>query len=233
MNLQRGLLSILLLLSGCSDKPAIVKHTEAYSGAGHHAVYVVSHGWHTGLIISANTIYESIPALRRRFGETPYIEFGWGDRGFYQAEEITVGLTLQAVLWPTETVVHAVAVPENVEGYFSQSEVAAICLTDKELSSLAEFISNSFFRNEAGEVDALEKGIYGDSQFYKGMGDYHLANTCNKWTAKGLKSVGMDIWPSFKLSAESVMGYLADSGVTAPAKSGGLLRCPVVVDVED
>ncbi|MGF1760774.1 DUF2459 domain-containing protein, partial [Photobacterium sagamiensis] len=46
-------------------------------------------------------------------------------------------------------------------------------------------------------------------QFYKGVGDYHLMNTCNQWTAKGLKSTGMDISPTFKLTAGSVMKYVA------------------------
>jgi len=35
-------------------------------------------------------------------------------------------------------------------------------------------------------------------------------NTCNKWTAKGLKSAGMDISPTFKLTAESIMDYLEE-----------------------
>ena len=55
----------------------------------------------------------------------------------------------------------------------------------------------------------LQKGIYGDSQFYKGVGNFHLMNTCNKWTAKGLKSIGMGISPTFKLTAGSIMNYLA------------------------
>jgi len=37
---------------------------------------------------------------------------------------------------------------------------------------------------------------------------YYLTNTCNKWTAKALKSIGMDIKPIFYLSAESIMDYL-------------------------
>jgi len=36
-------------------------------------------------------------------------------------------------------------------------------------------------------------------------------NTCNKWTAKGLKSAGMDISPTFKLTADSIMDYLKEN----------------------
>lgn len=205
---------MLLLLAGCSDKPLVVNDSGAYSGDGTNPVYVVSHGWHTGFVVAATTIYGAVPALKERFGDTPNIEIGWGDKGFYQAKEITSGLTLQAIFWPTESVIHAVAVPANVSAYFPESEVKALCLNDKELSSLLTFLSNSFHKDASGQVVKLKNGIYGNSQFYRGVGDYSMMNTCNKWTAKGLKSTGMDISPVFKLTADSVMAYLErlDSG---------------------
>jgi len=66
-----------------------------------------------------------------------------------------------------------------------------------------------------GKVKELKNGIYGNSQFYKGVGDYYLMNTCNKWTAKGLRSTGMDISTKFTLTAGSVIGYL-DGGRFCP-----------------
>ena len=104
---------------------------------------------------------------------------------------------------------HLVAVPKKVDAYFPNSEVASLCLNDGELSSLIGFISSSFYKDNNRNLLRLQKGIYGDSQFYKGVGDFHLMNTCNKWTAKGLKSIGMGISPTFKLTAGSIMNYLA------------------------
>ena len=207
-------LAFLLSMPACSDKPNVIQHADKYNSAGHHQVYVVSHAWHTGFVIPSKKVYESIPALQDRFGLSVNIEFGWGDKKFYQAEEITTGLALRAILWPTETVVHAVAVPENVSGYFGNSEIELLCLNDKEITSLVAFISNSFSKSRLGEVEPLSEGIYGDSQFYKGTGNYHMLNTCNEWTAKGLKSIGMDILPATKLTAESIMNYLRDKQLT-------------------
>ncbi|MCG7928798.1 MAG: TIGR02117 family protein [Candidatus Thiodiazotropha lotti] len=207
-------LACLLFLSACSDKPNVIQHADDYSSSGHHQVYVVSHDWHTGFVIPSTKVYESIPALQERFEQSRNIEFGWGDKKFYQAEEITTSLALRAILWPTETVVHAVAVPENVRGYFSNSEVERLCLNDKEITTLVAFISNSFSKSSLAEVEPLSEGIYGDSQFYKGAGTYHLLNTCNEWTAKGLKSIGMDIVPTSKFTAESIMNYLHDRQIT-------------------
>jgi len=172
-------------------------------------VYVVNHGWHTGFVVPASDIQQAIPELKQRFGNAPYIEFGWGDNEFYQAEEITSGITLKAIFLPTDSVVHAVAVPRKADKYFKHSEVEKFCLGDSEFNSLVEFISSSFYRDESGNILKLNHGIYGDSQFYKGIGDFHIFNTCNKWTAKGLESAGMKISTTFKLTAGSIMNFLS------------------------
>ena len=109
--------------------------------------------------------------------------------------------------------------PLKVEEYFSNSEVIKLCLSEAEFSALIEFISRSFFRDKSGNLLELQKGIYGDSQFYGGIGDFHLMNTCNRWTAKGLKSIGMDISPTLKLTAGSVMNYLTKSKIEPTIES--------------
>ncbi|MES9832094.1 MAG: TIGR02117 family protein [Candidatus Thiodiazotropha sp. DIVDIV] len=228
------LLACLLSMIACSDKPNVIQHADKYNSAGHHQVYVVSHDWHTGFVIPSKKVYESIPALQDRFGLSINIEFGWGDKKFYQAKEITTGLALKAILWPTETVVHAVAVPENVSGYFGNSKIELLCLSDIEITSLVEFISNSFSKSRLSEVEPLDEGIYGDSQFYKGTGSYHMLNTCNEWTAKGLKSIGMDILPVTKFTAKSVMNYLRDKQLTNsdPLATRMDLKCMSVTDTQ-
>jgi len=216
----------LLLLSACSSEPYVVKPVERDNSPKRSVIYIVSHDWHTGFVIPAEEIQLHIPELRERFGDTPYIEFGWGDKGFYQAKEITTGLVLRAVLWPTESVIHSVAVPERVERYFKNSHVEKICLNSSGLTSLLHFISNSFYKNEKNKVLKLENGIYGNSQFYKGVGDYYLMNTCNKWTAKGLNSAGFDISPTFTLTASSIMKYIVSHNQEQKnTASNGIVSC--------
>lgn len=198
-------LLIAFYLSACSSPPHVVTPVATDSAEINDDIYIVSHGWHTGFVVPAKLIQSRIPALQNRFDQSPYLEFGWGDKGFYQADDITVGLAIQAIFWPTESVVHAVAVPEKADRYFPASQVEKICLTGQEYSALIHFIENSFARDANADIIKLETGIYGDSQFYQGAGDYYLMNTCNTWTAKGLKSAGMDINPTFKLTAGSVM----------------------------
>lgn len=204
--MQRLLILLTLLVCGCSSKPYVVRPNDD-DGPKSRQVFVVSHGWHTGLVIPAADLQQRLPALKARFHDTPYLELGWGDKGFYQAKEITSGLTLRAIFWPTESVVHIVSVPTAATAYFPYSEVEGVCLGESGFSSLLTFVVNSFARDERGEIVALKNGIYGDSQFYAGFGEYFLLNTCNKWTAKALKSGGTGINPTFKLTAGSIMNY--------------------------
>ena len=207
MTTMRSMVPIALtaFLSACSTDPLVVVHVSESNRVAENRVYVANHGWHTGFVVPAAAVRDSIPELKRRFKDDGYIEIGWGDRGFYQTKEITAGLAIRAVFWPTESIVHTVAVPEPPREYFPNSQIEELRLSDGELSSLVRFISGSLYRDGDGKIMPLGNGLYGDSQFYQGVGDYHLMNTCNKWTAKGLKSAGMDISPTFKLTAGSIM----------------------------
>lgn len=204
------ILILILLLTACSGQPYFVEPRPDGTALRSHRVYVVSHGWHAGLIVPGREVNQAVSELIPRFGDIPFYELGWGDKGFYQAQEITTGLTLRAMFWSEGAVMHVVAVPDSPLEYFAGEELIDTCLTDDELASLNTFISNSFERDAAGSVISLKPGIYGKSQFYDGVGRYHLFSTCNKWTAKALRSAGFDIAPTFKLTSGSIMSYVSD-----------------------
>jgi len=204
----------LLCLCACSAEPYALQPKPEEKTASLHRVYVANHGWHTGFILLADELNEELPFLSTRFKNAQYYEVGWGDREFYQANKITTGLTLRTIFWPTESVVHVLALPVNPTQYFNQSEIIELCLKDEAFFSLRRFIAASFQFNSDKQAILLKKGVYGDGQFYKGMGDYYLMNTCNKWTAKGLKSAGVDLTTTFKLTADSIMSVLREKQKT-------------------
>lgn len=201
-------IAFLILLLACASAPPAVERRPDRPGDGRRAVYVIGHGWHTGIVMPAEDFQVLFPALGERFGDIPYIEFGWGDQGFYQAEKPTLGLSLTALLWPTRAVMHAVAVPADVQAYFPGSDVRRLCLSQGGYDALLRFIAGSFRQNEDGRIFPLGRGLYGDSSFYEALGGYSLFNTCNTWTARALKSAGLDINPAFKATAGSVMRFM-------------------------
>ena len=195
-------------LGACSTKPFIVESDTDPESSKEYTVFVVSHGWHTGIVVPTADLLAVIPELKARFSDSQYLEIGWGDKGFYQAEEITTGFTLRAIFLPTESVVHVVAIPKSPYESFPYSKIQFLCLGDRNSSSLIRFIAGSFQSSSKSKIIELKHGIYGDSQFYKGVGKFYIFNTCNKWTAKGIKSAGFDINPTFKLTTDSIMNYL-------------------------
>lgn len=211
----------LLWLSGCTTKLYALKTTAGERDSGRNKIYVASHGWHTGLVIPTKDIAHDLPSLRKRFGDTKYLEFGWGDKGFYQAEKVTIRLALKALFWLNDSLMHVVAVPRSPHEYFSKSEVVELCLSNQEYRSLKQFVARSFQRNPSGQLIELRKGIYGNSQFYAAVDNYHAMNTCNKWTAKALKSAGMNISTTFKLTSGSVMRYIKTHQSTDARSSAG------------
>jgi uncharacterized protein (TIGR02117 family) len=208
---MRPILALIVLLSafvsGCSTYPKVVEPAQVLQGKA-VTVQVASHGWHTGIILPAELIYARIPELEARFVGVDFLEIGWGDAGFYQANQITSGITFRAIFLPTDSVVHVVGLDEPASLYFSNSLVKPVQVDQANLDSLLSFVSNSFEQNTKGSLIELRKGIYGDSQFYAGEGSYYALNTCNKWTAKALYSAGVDLSPLFKLTASSVMSEL-------------------------
>ena len=215
---QNSLKSIFILFLplctvwSCATAPHVVKETEIRVPEPSE-VFVVRRGWHTGFIVPSGTIQTQLPQLRERYGDTPYLEFGWGDKVYYENDEVNSGQTVRAISWPTETVVQTQAISGRPDENSEDPGIEALCLDSEQYALLIEFIRNSFYRDSDGRIVKTKKGTTGDSQFYQGQGKYYLMNTCNNWTAKGLKTAGMDISLSFKMTAGSVMGYLSrDSG---------------------
>jgi len=167
-------------------------------------VFLVSHGWHTGLVIPSQYLSDELKFLDKDFYYSKFYEFGWGDKGFYQAKEITSGLTLQAIFWPTPSVMHIVAMPVEPHEYFAHSKTLKVIISSKAMQRLNHFLAQSFKRNKEGQVIKSKKGIYGRSFFYEGQGKYFLTRTCNTWTAQALEEAGLPISSFLTLTAGSV-----------------------------
>lgn len=169
-----------------------------------HIVYVTGHGWHTGLVLRTDDVPASVLPEVLDFQGAEFVEFGWGDEGFYRAKKITPGLVAKAALIPTPSVLHLAGFNGRVDEFFTASDLIALSLDDAQFEQLCEFLSASFDRT--GETpDNLGQGLYGRSRFYRANGSYYFPKTCNVWTARALKAAGLPTRPAASLTAESVL----------------------------
>jgi uncharacterized protein (TIGR02117 family) len=177
--------------------------------------YVVNHGWHTGIVINGADFTEAVPALEMDFnGSKDYLEIGWGDERFYQAQTPTLGLAIQAMLWPTPTVMHIVAVPDLPQRYFSVSEVLELSVPQSGYEKMLAFIAESFDPAVDNGIIKLGHGLYGNSRFYRAKGEFHAFNTCNTWVAKAIESSGFPIGDTNITTAEALLSRIHRSAGT-------------------
>lgn len=209
-------LLLLCLLPACSSAPDASAPGVTTDCAPRREIHVVSHGWHTGVVIEAARLNDVIPALKTRFPHGRYYEIGWGDADFYQAGEVTLALALRALLASSGSVVHVVSFDTHPRQRFAGSDVRAVAIDAAGYANLLRYIASSFAYAADGQILARNSGLYGDSQFYTGSGRFHAFNTCNTWTAKALYSAGVAIDPGLRLTATSVTGAIARHETAAP-----------------
>lgn len=202
---------LTVLLAGCLGPVQGV--FPAGSGQPTQTVYVVNHGWHTGIVVPTAPLPASIRPVWLDVTRHPHLEMGWGDDGFYRAEQVTSGIALRAMFWRNPAVLHVVAVDKPPEVYFAGSGIIAVTVSAEGFRRLCTYLADSYATTDRGEVFDLGTGIYGTSRFYRATGHYYFPNTCNKWTARALRATGAPISPFYALRAENVFSQSRKFGV--------------------
>lgn len=171
----------------------------------HHTIWLVNHGWHTGLVLKRNEIADTIWPEIRDFSDSTYLETGWGDGDFYQAPVPSWWSMISAAIIPTDSVLHLVGFNRPVTSYFSSSEIIQLEITSNSFNRLVHAIASSFIRTKNGKAEPLGSGLYGNSYFYRSRESYHLFNTCNVWTARVLQTAGLPFNPAAAIRASDLM----------------------------
>lgn len=177
-------------------------------------LYVVNHGWHTGLVVRRGDIAPGLWPEHTHAPPGEYLEVGWGERAFYQTRDPSLLQALSAALWPSPSVLHLVGFNGPVREQFPHSDVLALQVDDTAMSHLAQYIADAYERDQAGNIKRMGRGLYGDSRFFAGREMFHLFRTCNVWTARALRLAGCPV--SVGITAENVMKSVAKCGAPAP-----------------
>jgi uncharacterized protein (TIGR02117 family) len=165
-------LSVTFLCSGCSA--SINRECPLDEREPTRTIYLVSHGWHVGVVVNRADIPDDVRLVDKDFSSAGYLKIGWGDRDFYQAPSPHLGIVLKALLLPTPSVLHIVAFNDSVASYSPHSEIIRVRLSDAGFQRMIRYIAASYDRDPAGNLVPLGVGLYGVSQFYRSQETYHL-----------------------------------------------------------
>lgn len=199
------LFGLLVALSLCGCLTGVQSLYPPSSERGCKTIFVVNHGWHTGLIIEDR---ELVPSLWPEKDERPtgeYIEFGWGDARFYQAREITGAMKLRAVLFPTSAVLHVVGLSSHPRLYYEGSAIMDIHVSREGLEKLIAYLRQSYARNAGGSAVLIGPGLQENSLFYEADGTYWILHTCNNWVAAALRTTGFPITPGYAMTTGNLV----------------------------
>lgn len=178
-----------------------------------HSIYVASISWHTGILLPAHSLPDSIWSEGHRYAPEEYLEIGWGDRDYFQHKGgFHLWYAIKAMLWPTPSALHLNPVPSDIENYYRNSRVVEIKVNNTQLQELSRYVLEHFEFNQEGRLIPLEEGFYPDSQFFAGSSSYHFPKNSNVWIARALKRAGFDVSPVWYQFTGSLLNKAEDFG---------------------
>ena len=201
---------VSVLLCACASPPKDLFPPDP--GEPSKTIYLVSHGWHAGIVVKRADIPAGIWPQHNDLPDAEYLEVGWGDKDYYMTPSPHMGITLKAGLLPTASVLHIVGFNGSVTRYFAHSEVIRVELSEAGFQRLCSYLENSYALDEAGRSQPIGPSLYGAGQFYLSRESYHAFNTCNVWTARGLREAGCPVTPAENLSIDTLMATVAKFG---------------------
>ena len=193
---------VTLLAFDCSAP--IAERTFPRGDENAKTLFFVNYGWHSALVIKKADIPAAVVPEITDFPEAEYLEFGWGDRDYYQAADPGFFMALKAAFLSRGSVLHVTGFKGPVGGFFSNAEIVEIVTSAEAFQRLVQFISNSFSRSPDTWPDGIGPGLYANSRFYPATGRFHLFRTCNTWVATALSAAGLPLSPVFAVTAGSL-----------------------------
>jgi uncharacterized protein (TIGR02117 family) len=169
------------------------------------SVYVVTHGWHTGLAIKRAAIPPTLIPEKADFPKAEYLEIGWGDDAWYRAKKGTIAKGFRAMFLCDRSVFHVVGFSGTPAEFFPESRITRVDVSESGFTNLCEFISTQFVQETNEPAPPLQPGLYGDSYFYRAQWRYYCLKTCNYWTASALREAGCPITPIYAVPSGNVL----------------------------
>ena len=167
-------------------------------------VWVERDRYHTAIVLPTQLVRELAADLLPVLSDRPLVRFGWGDRGYYGATNKNFYLAFKALVLPTRSVM-------EVSSFNSLEEVGerVVQLSSQQvdINKLLAHIRNTFNWDTSGQPILERIGVNG-FHYYSARGVYHMFKNCNNWTAKALKTSGLNVRYIRAFFANSVMKQL-------------------------
>lgn len=190
MNLRRLLswcIPVLLatLLAGCAANDSCYEPTTPTESL--RSVYVIKRAWHTGIAVAATDWPNRDWSVLRDFPASTYLEFGWGDARFYEAEEESLWLGIRAAFFSTSSAIHVIGFDQPTPQALVADEVIEVRVSEDGLKRLAQSIEREFTQTTPVATGATLHATPQPNKFYSAKRRFFFPRMCNWWTARRLE----------------------------------------------
>jgi uncharacterized protein (TIGR02117 family) len=172
-------------------------------------VYLVSHGWHVGLVLRRDDVAaaswpekEALPSFR-------YLEVGWGDGDYYPARRGTIPLALRAAFRSRWSVLRVIGFDGRVPETFPRSKILRIDVSPAAVAAVADHIHRSYAGAPHGHPIITAPAEHGFGFFFAARGRYSVRENSNTWVARALTVAGCPIDVETALTAGAVLHQAA------------------------
>lgn len=179
------------VLSGCASNDACYESTTP--GESLRSVYVVKRAQHTGIAVATADWPNRNWSVLADFPNSRYLEFGWGDARFYQAQEETWWLAIRAAFFSTASALHVIGFDRPTPAALIADEVIEVRLSAEGLRKLTASIEAEFKDAPPKSFGVPLRGTPEPNKFYYAKRRFFFPRMCNWWTARRLQDGGCPI----------------------------------------
>jgi uncharacterized protein (TIGR02117 family) len=186
---------------------------------GAHRIFVLGHGYHTGLAVHAREVPEAAWPARRDFPDADYLELGWGDSEYYPREHAGAWLALRALFMSTSSTLHVVPIAGPLTRFFRDSEIIELQVSSAGFARMVEFVRQTHELDTSGRAILINSELHDGSLFYASPRTFHALENCNVWVARALEAAGLPVRPANAITAGLLLRQVRRLRVAAPAAS--------------
>jgi uncharacterized protein (TIGR02117 family) len=205
---------VVLVMGALVPRPGDLPSTEF---EGSIPIYVASNGIHTDLILPVKVAEFdlskaiNLDPLMKAEPESTFLEIGWGEELVYTKvatwDDLTWRIALQSMFFSPGSLMHVNVTNERPE---AAEWVRVLHLDKTKYEKLSQYVVGSFQRNGQSRAELSHPGYGRYDGFYRAHGHYSVLNTCNSWTAVGLREIGIRT-PLWSATSQALMWHLQPS----------------------
>ncbi len=157
--------------------------------AGRYTIRVANWGYHTSIVLPQPPGWTLGPPGRER---APYVEYAWGDRGFYRDSDFRPHAVFATLVLPTPSVAYVAGRATPPAARDGARAVYAREVDGRGLRALAAELERTIRHDAAGRRAPPDDPVAGyPGRFYDAYGSYLWTRDCNRWTVDRLAAAGL------------------------------------------